>query len=71
MSLMFCDAVENKELGEDEGWRDKKELNDYSINYNVMHLASNANVSCKCGARQLETTKEKERSGSVARSCDN
>lgn len=68
---MFCDAVKNKELDEGEGWRNKKELKDYSIKYGVMHLASNANVSYKCGAHQLETTKEEERSGSIARSCDN
>ena len=27
---MFCDAVKNKELDEDEGWRNKKELKEVS-----------------------------------------
>ena len=36
-----------------------------------MYLASNANVSYKRGVHQLETTKEEERPGSIARSCDN
>lgn len=74
---MFCGAVKNKELDEGEGWRNIKELKDYTIKYSVMHLPSNANVCYKHGVHQLETTKEKERykgkerPGRVARSCDN
>lgn len=68
---MFCDAGKNKELDEDEGWRNKKKLKDYGIKYSVTHLASNADVSYKCGAHQLETIEEVEGPGSVAQSCDN
>lgn len=74
---MFCGAVKNKELDEGEGWRNIKELKDYTIKYSVMHLPSNANVYYKHGVHQLETTKEKERykgkerPGRVAKSCDN
>lgn len=74
---MFCDAVKSKELDEGEGWRNTKELKDYTMKYSVMHLLSNANVCYKHGVHQLETTKEKERykgkerSGNIARSCDN
>lgn len=28
---MFCDAVKKKKLDEDEGWRNIKELKDYTM----------------------------------------
>lgn len=59
---MFCDAVKNKELDEDEGWRNQKELKD---KYSVVHLASNANASYKCGVHLLKTTKEEEDLGAL------
>lgn len=62
---MFCDAVKNKELDEDEGWRNQKELKDDSIKYSVVHLASNANASYKCGVHLLKTTKEAEDLGAL------
>lgn len=63
-------AVENKELDEAEGWSNKNELEGFSVKYSVVYPASPANLSCEHGAHQLGSAEE-ERSGSIARSCDN